>query len=316
MNFNFINKLLFIGVLIQLGILGFIFWPQSSIEAKLLFADVEQSNFYKVIISGPQGGTVELALENGSCVLPGEGYYICEKDKLGKLLNKIVNVKSKEPVTKKSSSHNLLKVSKTNYDRIIEFSTYDTKSYRFYLGTSSNMQTTHIRIEGDDEVYMISSLSIADVPSSSTFWIDNEYLEIPRSEVVKFSIENSKGSLIFEKRDEEWYLQGLQDKEKLDMSIFESLLTRAASISIRDPLGKIPLEDYGFENPLATYFLQTQDGEGNVKKYTMLIGAQYEDAFYFKGSQSDHYIRVEGFEVESLLDIDRKSLIRPPNSQQ
>ena len=171
-----------------MGILVFIFWPQSSIEAKLLFADVEQSNIDKVIISGPQGGTVELALENGSCVLPGEGYYICEKDKLDKLLNKIVNVKSKEPVTKKSSSHNLLKVSKTNYDRIIEFSTYDTKSYRFYLGISSNMQTTHIRIEGDDEVYMISSLSIADVPSSSTFWIDNEYLEVPRSEVVKLSL--------------------------------------------------------------------------------------------------------------------------------
>ena len=84
MNFNFINKLLFIGVLIQLGILVVIFWPQSSIEAKLLFADVEQSDIDKVIISGPQGGTVELALENGSCVLPGEGYYICEKDKLGK----------------------------------------------------------------------------------------------------------------------------------------------------------------------------------------------------------------------------------------
>lgn len=316
MNFNFINKLLFFVVLIQFGILVFIFWPQSSIETKLLFTDVKQSDIGKVMIRGPQGGTVELALENGNCVLPSEGYYLCEKNKLEKLLDKIVNVKSKEPVTKNASSHSLLKVSESNYDRIIEFSTYDTKFYRFYLGTSSNMQTTHLRIEGNDEVYMISSLSIADVPSSSTFWIDNEYLEIQMSEVVEFSIQNSNGRLIFEKHDGEWYLQGLQDKEKLDMSIFESLLIRASSISIRDPLGKTPLGYYGFENPLGTYILQTQDAEGNTGKYTMLIGAQYEDSFYFKGSHSDHYVRVEGFEVESLLEIDRQGLIRSANSQQ
>lgn len=307
------NRVLAAALVLQVAVLAFVFWPESTPEAGPIFPDVEQGSITRVKITGPQGGVIEAQRSNGGCVLPQADDYPCKPDRLRALFDKLAGLEADNVVTTTSSSHLRLRVSPSKFERLVEFDTEDGQSHRLFLGSALTVSASHVRADGRDEVYKVSELTTSDAPVNALGWIDTEYLFVPQSFLNTVTIDNANGRLELRKDDEgNWMLQGMEEGEELDQGRVNSLFTRAASVSLREPLGRQELEEYGFGAPTGSYTLESRDDDGTVETVTLTVGAPVQGGYLVKSSDSDYYVLVADFEVEDILQADRAYVLKPP----
>ncbi len=307
------NRVLAAALVLQVAVLAFVFWPESAIEAGPIFPDVEEGSIARVKITGPGGSVIEVERSNGGCVLPQADDYPCKPEKLRSLFEKLAGLEADNVVTRTSSSHLRLRVSPSQFERLVEFETDDGQSHSLYLGSARTVSASHVRADEQDEVYKVSELTTSDAPVNAPGWIDTEYVFVSQSILSAVTIDNAKGRLEL-RRDEEglWRLQGIAEGEELDQGKVNSLFTRAASVSLREPLGRQELEEYGFGAPTGSYTLETLGEDGKVETLTLTVGASVGGGYYVKSSDSDYYVLVADFEVYDIMEADRAYVLKPP----
>ena len=299
-------------LVLQLAVLAFVFWPETVTEAGPVFPDVEEGSIVRARITGPQGGVIQVEKRAGECVLTQADDYPCRTDRLNNLFETLEGLVADNVVTRTSSSHLRLSVSPSKFERLVEFDTDDGQTYRLFLGSALTVSASHVRADGRDEVYKVSELTTSDAPVNATGWIDTEYLFVPQSFLTTVTIDNSKGRLELRRGDDGWMLQGIGEGEELDQARVNSLLTRAASVSLREPLGRQELEGYGLGSPQGSYTLESADDDGNVRTVTLTVGAAATGGYYVKSSESDYYVVVADFEVDDMLQADSAYVLKPP----
>lgn len=299
-------------LVLQIAVLAFVFWPESVPEAGPIFPDVEEGSIVRARITGPQGGVIQVEKRAGECVLTQADDYPCRTDRLNNLFETLEGLVADNVVTRTSSSHLRLSVSPSKFERLMEFDTDDGQTYRLFLGSALTVSASHVRADGRDEVYKVSELTTSDAPVNAVGWIDTEYLFVPQSFLTKVTIDNSKGRLELRKGDGVWMLEGIGEGEELDQARVNSLLTRAASVSLREPLGRQDLEAYGLGSPLGSYTLESESDDGSVRTVTLTVGAAATNGYYVKSSESDYYVVVADFEVDDMLQADSAYVLKPP----
>lgn len=300
-------------LVLQIAVLAFVFWPETVAEAGPVFPGVEEGSIVRARITGPQGGVIQVEARAGECILTQADDYPCRTDRMNNLFETLEGLVADNVVTRTSSSHLRLSVSPSKFERLVEFDTDDGQTYRLFLGSALTVSASHVRADGRDEVYKVSELTTSDAPVNALGWIDTEYLFVPQSFLTRVTIDNSKGRLELRKGDDgNWMLQGIGEGEELDQPRVNSLLTRAASVSMREPLGRQELDEYGIGSPQGSYTLESEDDDGNVKTVTLTVGAAATGGYYVKSSESDYYVVVADFEVDDMLQADSVYVLKPP----
>jgi hypothetical protein len=172
------NQILAVILAVQLVVVGFVLWPRrsaSSGEVKSVFPDVTTDQIASLTISDVSGTSITLAKEGDAWVLPDVDSYPILSDKATALLDKLVALKTDRLVAQTSSSYKRLKVATDDYERLVHITLADGTTHNLYVGTSPSYGATHVRADDQAGVYLTSELSISDVGTGASSWVDTAY---------------------------------------------------------------------------------------------------------------------------------------------
>jgi hypothetical protein len=314
---NRLNQILVVLLVLQLVVAAIILIPRPAPagEGESLYPDLEAGRIVGLTVTSADGETLQLAKRDGNWVLPEADDYPVQADKVPPVLDKLAALQADRLVTETTGSHKRLKVAEDDFERLVEFELDDGSHYRLYVGTSPSYGATHVRAEGQDEVYLTSELSLQDLGAAASAWVDRAYLDLPEDQIMALTVENENGTLDLRKIGEAgWMLTDQAGDETLDQGIVTSLANRAAYITLLRPLGREDKPEYGLANPSAVVTIQTHSDEEGDKTYTLWVGTQdaEDNSYVIRSSESAYYVRVSEYSVQDLVDYTRDDLLELP----
>ena len=307
------HHLILAGVLVaQIVLSAVVFWPRASTagQTELLFPDVEAGDVAALTIEDDAGNVIELAKVTGEWVLSEADDYPAQGDAISSFLDKLLVISTGRLVTQSDTSHKRLQVAPDEFVRRVTFETGDGTAETLYLGSSPQFGAMHFRLKGQSETYMTSELTQFDANANASTWIDTGYQSVTQEDVRRMTLENSNGTLVFEKDDEgNWTLADLAEDETLDEAQVTSLLRWAAVVTMKAPLGREERPSYGMDAPNAVVTLET----GNTT-VTLRVGAKDADAasYVVKSSESAYYVQVAESGVRALVENGRAAFLQEP----
>ncbi len=320
------NQIL-VGVLVvQLLLAVVVFWPRGSKAGggEAMLADLDQ--VIEITVQDNAGHSIVLTKLNGAWVLPEIDDYPVPADKVSALLEKLEAFTTSRLVTKTASSHRRLKVADDAFERRVRLKRQDGVVSTFYLGSSPNYGVIHIRLDKQNQVYMVSDLSLTDVGAQAAGWVDAVYLSIEREQVVELTLENANGEFVFTRSenasagadDRIWSMAGLGEGETLSQNSVTALLNRVSTLRMIAPVGKQELPKYGLQYPRALVTVKTRDAEGNTHTVVLRVGAKDAESNQYTviASTSPYYVRVAEYAVQDFIEKTHQDFIEPPPAAQ
>ncbi len=311
------NQILAAILALQVVVAAVVFWPRASAVAagEPLFPDVEAEQVTWVRIVDPASGEIELERSETGWVLAGTDGFPCTETAVPTFLEKVLALDTARLVTETPASHDRLEVGEDTFSRQIAFRVEDGTTHTLYLGSSPSYNVAHVRLEGQDRVYLVSGLSATDASVRPTTWIDALYVSLENDQVVALTLENANGTYAFAKdADGAWGMAGLSGEETLNEGEASSLVTRISSVRMQRPLGQDEEPGYGMDDPQAVVTVQTRDEEGATETHVLVVGAQdpEDNTYVVKASTSPYYVRVAEYAVQDFIEEARADLIELP----
>jgi hypothetical protein len=311
-----IQQILLAILLVQAIISVIVYWPSeaSTITGELLLGNFTADEVEFISIRDIDGNYLELSKSGSDWVLPVVGNFPANSEKVEQIIDKILAIKSNRLVTRTESSHQRLQVAEDDYSRMVVIGNDGGEENTIFIGSSTGAQATHIRKDGQDEVFLTGEISAWEAATNSSSWIDTVYLTISSEEIMDAVLENGYGIMEFE-RDEtdRWVMKGLFDEEELDLSQLTSLLSKLTSLRMIEPLGIQDKVEYGFAEPLARLTLTIHDEELGVdEEITLLVGALTPegDGYYVYSSASPYYVTISNFSIEDFVNFTKGDFLK------
>ena len=313
------NQIL-IGVLVlQIVLAVVLFWPQQSatVAGQPLFAELETDQVDQVTITDGVGEHVVLSRSGASWVLAEAGNYPVRDGVVDELLLKIAALKADRPVTQTRASLARLQVSEDEYAFQVVMRLQDRSLLTLYVGSSPSYGTTHVRVANQNQVYLASDLSSADVSTQLSGWIDTTYFSLQEQEIVAVTLANKNGTFEFVRQGTAWTMDGLGEGETVADAVVDTLVSRATLIRMVRPLGTEPMASYGMHAPNAVLVLRAQTPEGTQLTYTLQVGAQsgQDGSYVLKSSESPYYVHVAEYTVTDWVDKTRDDFLEQPETE-
>lgn len=312
------NQIL-IGVLVlQLVLAVIAFWPRQSpatATGQVLFPGVTADQIRSVRLTDAKGEMIRLTKSDDGWVLPDADDYPAKTEKVTSFLDKLAGLKADRLITQTAASHKRLKVAEGDFNALIEFELSDGGQHRLYVGSSAGYAAAHVRVDGQEQVYMVSALSSSDASSQATAWTDAGYFSVTRDDVVSLTLENANGRFEFVKDQAgTWTMSDLAADETLNQAAVTSLLYSVSSVSLQKPLGKVEQPEYGLQSPVAVVTLKTHSNTEGDKTYTLRVGAQdaTDQTYVFASSSSPYYVRVNSYAVSGWIEKSRDDFLEVP----
>ncbi len=279
-------------------------------------------------ITDAEGNEVHLARVDGEWVLPEAGDFPARLDRIQPILEGIAGLNTARLVTRTDASHKQLQVAKSDFSRRITFETTDGEAYTLFLGSSPSYGATHFRVAGQKETYLTSDLSAWEIGATAVTWIDAQYQNVALSDVQQMTLENENGVFVFFREetdddeddddDEEetgaeapWTMEGLEADETLAPTRITAMIRQAAVINMLAPLGREEKAEYGLDDPTAVATLELADKTVTVRVGAR-AGAQLDDGYVVKSSESPYYVHVAEYSVQNLVENGRDDFLETP----
>jgi len=308
---NRLQQILAAVLVVQIVLAAALLWPRPTTGGvTTLLADVEADDIVALRIADGQGNEVALRKMTGEWVLPQAGDYPAQADSVQSVLEKLLAVDTQRLVTRTAASHKRLQVAADDFNRKVELEGADGARHTLYLGSSPSYGAIHVRLEGRDEAYLTNSVTQYELGATASSWVDTLYLEVAQDEVLSARLENKQGTFEFAKDEQgNWTLADLQIGEQLDTAEINSVVNRATSLSMLEPLGQDKLPEYGMDNPSAVLTLRKES-----EQITVTVGAQDPDdlSYTIRASTSPYYVRVSEYTVRAMVEDGREDFLQPP----
>lgn len=294
-------------LVVQIGLIALFYRPGKKTVEPVgdLLADLAPEMIERIVLTDDQGKLIVLAKEKSGWAA-GEDSYPVTATKIESLLKKLSRLKSARLVTRTRGSHARLKVSDEVFVRKVELGVKHGDSKIFFLGTSPNYKTIHVRAAGDNEVYLAKDLSSWELQPDVDSWWENKYINLPSTDIDAVSLTNANGSFSIKRvTDDGWELEENAER-KLSREAVQELLDKAGHISLTKYLGKEEKKEYGLENPAAVLTLKNKD-----KTCILKIGPKDKEnnIHVVKSDQSPFYVQVTPYVVEHLLNKKASDLL-------
>ena len=308
-----LNQILIGLLVVQLALVGFVFWPRpaSEVVGGPLLAEYDAAAVTALTIADAEGNQLALAKRGDQWVLPDKGDFPVDGEKVTPFLEKIAAVQADRLVTQTEGSQARLQVAPDEFNRRLELTLADGTADELYVGSSAGAAATHVRAEGQPQVYLTGELAAWDANPQVTAWVDTLYFTVPQTATTGLTLENQNGTFEFTKAGDTWTMAGLAEGETLDQGAVTSLLNQAGSVRLTDVLGAEEQADYGLAEPLATVTLETGDGT-----YTLQVGARDDasNSYVFQASNSSYYVRVAGWAGDAFANKTRADFLAEPSA--
>jgi hypothetical protein len=305
-----------IGILVaQLALAAFVFWPRpGAVSAgKLLLSDVKADEITSVTIRDGTGAAIKLARQagDGAWVLPEAGDYPADAMKITPVLTRLLATTADRLVAQTAGSHKQLQVATDAYQRQVELGTSGGAARTLFVGSPAGGQSSHVRLDGQDNVYVAGDLTPWQLSPDPASWIDTAYVTVAPADVVGLTLANANGQFSFSKDDKgAWQMDGLAAGERLDPSQVTSVVERLAALRLVRPLGTAEIPDYGLANPAVLVTLKLKSG-GTTKNLTLTVGAvdAADGAYFAKSSESPYFVKVAEYDAMDLVTRKREGFL-------
>jgi Domain of unknown function (DUF4340) len=305
-----------IGLLVaQVALAVALLWPRPAPAgaggAPLL--GVKADEITSLAVRDSQGNSIKLAKSGAQWVMPDAGDYPADAAKIQPVLASLVGMKASRLVAQTPGAHRRLQVADDTFSRRIDLET-PAGMKTVYLGTSGGAGSSHVRLGGQDPVYLVSGLADSGLSADAASWTNPGYFVVPQGEVLAMSLSNANGRWSFSKgADGQWALQGLAPGETLNTQSVQDLLNTASYVRLARPLGKTEDPAYGLAQPSAVVTLVTK-AESGEKTYTLAIGAQdpTDKTYVVKSSESPYFVRVGEFGLKDLVEKTSEGFLTLP----
>ncbi len=274
-----------------------------------MLGSVQASDIVKMTISDKDGKTLTLAKQGADWTLPDFENYTAKSDQVMQFLNKLIGIKTDVLATNTASSLKRLQVADDDFVRKIDLQGADGKVRTLYLGTASGGSANHVRLGGQDNVYVARGINAFEAATDVNGWINPTYLSVPQSDILSASIENAQGKFEFANNANAWTMKNLPGGAQFNQQELMTLLARLGSLNMQSPLGKEARPEYGLDKPSATVTAVVSDTNA-TKVYTLKIGAQDSEGNYpVISSDSTWYVKVPGASVEPFINAKTETFL-------
>lgn len=299
-----LQKILIGALVAQLALAVVVFFPRNTAGAggqSLL--GVAANEITGITITGDQGEGMKLAKVGDAWVLPDAGAYPADAAKITPVLDKLAAIKTGRRVAQTAASHAQLQVADDKFSRKVELATPGGAKV-LLLGSSAGGQATHVRLAGQDDVYIATGISPWEIAGEVTSWITTAYVNIPPADVTGLTLRNAAGEWSFRKDGQGAWTQVSGPGEGVDPAAVSGLVTSLASLSMSEPVGKDAGDPaLGLGQPLAVAALTYRSGDAE-KTTTINIGAKDGTgaSYAVKSSDSEYVVRVPEYAVKDAVE--------------
>ena len=310
------QRILTILLVAQLALGVFVFWPRPAAGSggQPLLANLTADQITGLAITDEQGNTTRLARQGDAWVAPDAGAYPADAAKITPVLEKLIALKTGRLIAQTPQSHTQLQVADAEFVRKVDVSVAGGSTQTLYLGSPAGGQSAHVRLAGQDSVYLASGLASWEVDSSLLNWINPVYLSFNAADLTSLTLKNQNGEFALTRdAQNNWQLGGLAPGETVDQDKVNTLVNSLTSLRLTKPLGKTDDPAWGLASPTAVVTLIVKNGE-QVATTTLTIGAQdaTDKSYVVKSSDSEYYVRVAEFIVQDLVQRDRAGFLPAP----
>jgi hypothetical protein len=307
-----------IGLLVaQLALAAALFWPRPAPAgaggAPLLGVKAEEIT--SLTVRDNQEHSVKLAKSGAQWALPDAGDYPVDAAKIVPVLTALVEMKASRLVAQTPAAQKRLQVADDAFVRRIDVET-PSGAKTVYVGTSGGVDSSHVRLGGQNQVYLASGVAEWQLGAEPASWTDPAYFTVPPGDVVTMTLGNANGQWSFSKGpDGQWNLQGLASGETLNQGSVQGLLDAASYVPLARPLGKTEDPAFGLGRPGAVVTLVAK-ADGGEKTYTLAVGAQdpNDQTYVVKSSESPYYVRTAGAGLKELVEKKREGFLTAPGT--
>jgi len=292
-----LQKFLSVLLFVQLVVAAIVLWPDKldAVAAGPLLGEIDQTEVASLTIADDRDNSVTLSRNGSTWILSSGGDYPAQSSTVDTLVGKLLAVKDNRLVTRTSSSHSRLKVAEDDFARRIQVEMAGGSTQTIFLGTAPNARSIHVRLDGQDEVYLTGEMTSYEANATHTSWIDAVYVSIQREQITTMLIKNNNGEFTLNRAvDEEWTLEGLTEEESFDPARANQILGQIANLRMLEPLGKDSLSEYELDDPQAQLIVAVETDEGTSQSYTLQVGAHDEEnnSYVVKWSNSPFFVNV------------------------
>ncbi len=301
---------------LQILLTAVVFWPRQTAATAggALIANLDAATVVRLSIHDDSGNTIELARRGDNWVMANAADFPANGNRIEPVLQKIADAQATRVVANTAVSHKQLQVADDAFLRRVTLETDTGAIFTFYMGSAPGANATHVRRAGEDAVYQVNNLTVWELTTAASSWIDTTYIQLDRSKLTAATLENANGRFTFRKvNDEAWTLEGLVEGESLNQGNLNLILNRFNNLRLVRPLGRTPAPEYGMDAPRATLTLVSDGDESS----NLLIGATLADGtVVIKWSASDYYATVSSFVVEEIINYDRAKFVNAPPEEE
>jgi len=308
-----LQRILVIVLAVQLALTGFVFWPRGGAQtSQPLLKDFTADQVVDLSVSDANGATVSLEKQGDGWVLVGTGGFAAETSRVDAALQLLVDAKRNRQVANTADTHKRLQVAADSFLRRVDLTFTDGSTQIIYLGTSPASRATHVRLDGEDAVYLVGNLTANDFGATPASWIDTLYLNLPLESVQSLVVTNANGAFELNKdTGGTWKFSGRQPGEELQTTRITALVNSLAQLRMSAPVGTSVRPEYGLENPLALAQISANQ-DGQTQTFTLRVGAQDEASgeYYAWVEDNDYVVKITAATAQSLISLKRDELVR------
>lgn len=172
-----ISSWLSIVLVLQVVVAGGIMFSQqqsATSEQQLPLLSFATDELDKIVISEVES-SVTLTKEAGNWVLPAYQSLPANQTKLTDVLEDLNKMKGGWPVATSASSHERFEVDNGKFKKRVQLFSGDKTVGELYIGTSPGYRKSHVRAEGNDEVFA-AELSAFEFSVKQADWLNKEVL--------------------------------------------------------------------------------------------------------------------------------------------
>ena len=300
------NLILAVILALQCAALVFLAWPQrpQGGDNRALWS-LDAAKIERMEITDNSQTTLALVKRNGEWVVHPPDDYPGDGPLIEKRLAALARIEAGPLVSRTRSGQQRLKVAENNFNRRIVLQEAGGAAHTIYLGTSQGDNGLHVRLDGEDEVYLVTGLTIWDYGTSSRTWWRRHYVDVDPEKVTAVKIANERGEFKLERDGDRFLVDGVEKDPDKARALLRAVSRIAVADYVRPPEGADGAD--GSDQtaaPVATVTLTTADDT-----ITYTVGPA-DDA-------KEHLVRVAGrelaakvsrWDVKQILEIEPDGL--------
>ncbi len=309
-------------LVLQLGLvvgLNLIQTGLSTPTSQMLLISIGDIEIDQLTIADAQGEQVHLRKKEGSWIIPIDGDFPADQEKVKTILVKLLALQRGLPIGTTPAALQRFRVEENNFERRITLHSDEILIADIFLGTSPRARMAHARSSKDTSVFEIK-LATYEVPVTSEEWQDERVVQVPYPDIDAIVLPGVVSLVRNRPSDtgtntnadatpvpELWSSPELGPGESIHQESADALAMKIAVLRIIDVLGKDLETIYELTPPQLTLVIETTNNDTVVYEIGAIEG---EDDYVLKASTRPEYFRVPGYLIKSLIQAaDRDAIV-------